>query len=154
MVIHSRPNQNRWALTGGVLLCFIALYGLIDAFYKQRVPIDILVFVGSLCLYLIWRSVTDLYISFFKSPARIELKTNVLIIKMPFGDIYSVNVATVEKVTERRWKDIAGFYNAIMSFSGNKGKLFFDSVRFEGFEEFLRELKKANPACQIDESLM
>lgn len=154
MIIHSRPNQNRWALSGGLVIFSIAFYALLDGFYTQRVSIEILTCFGPLFTYFLVRSGIDLYISFFKSPAWVDLKSNVLIIKMPFQASYSVNVASVEKVTQKKWYDISGFYIIIMFISENKNKLFFDTVRFEQFDEFLRELKKANPACQIDDSLM
>jgi len=77
-----------------------------------------------------------------------------LTIKMLFRQPYFKNVDMIDSVKRRRFFQIWCFHNWKMIFIDKENTLFFREQRFEHLNEFLLELKKANPACKIEDSLM
>ena len=154
MRIQSTPNQTRWSLAGGLVFELTGLYVLIKHLLTDT-PINFLwIAVLLFLMYYTILTVTDLYISFFSSPSWMELRSDRLHLNMPFGENYSLNVSSIASVVRKKWYEIGGFYKVIVSSSDRRLKLYFDTARFENLSEFLRELKKANPSCHIDEALL
>jgi len=128
---------------------------LIESNYEKQIDpswiIAVLLIAG---IYVSVIAVTEIYLSFFKSPKWVELKGKTLIIKMSFQKNYSIDVDTIEKVYKKPFYQISGSYSIKMFISDRKLTLYFGKSNFDNLDVFFRELIKANPQCHIDELLL
>ena len=97
---------------------------------------------------------SDLFVSFFKSPEWIEIRANSLIIKMLFKESYIIDIIYVNKICKKKFYQLSGSFDIIISIPEKNIFLYFDKRSFYLLDEFIHELKKANPKCQIDEWLI
>jgi len=156
MRINSHPNSNRIIMIGAMALTSVAIMKIIDRNY-YGIQIDpswiiaVLIVAG---IYVTALAVSEIYFSFFKSPQWVELQDKKLVIKMSFQKNYSIDVNAIEKVYKKPFYQISGSYGIKMFFPDRKLTLYFGKSNFDNLDAFFRELKKANPQCQIDELLL
>ncbi len=156
MRLHSHPNSNRIIMIGAIAFTFVAIIKIIERnFYEKQIDpswiIAVLIVAG---IYVTVLAISEIYISFFKSPQWVELQDNNLLIKMSFQKNYSIDVNTIERIYKKPFYQISGSYSIKMFISDRKLTLYFGKSNFDNLDVFFRELKKANPQCRIDELLL
>lgn len=113
----------------------------------------ILVVGVALFVYVLAGDILKLFINIYSSPEWLELSNNVLVIKPRFKNSFSINVNEVTRIAEASWIKLIASYNKKIVCSERKLTLYLGEAEFVGLNEFLIELKKANPTCEVDEYL-
>lgn len=152
MIISSR--YKRFTNIVALLLMLFGSGVMINRFLTNTKIDAFWIFISCFVGYGIILLALDLFISFFKSPEWIEIRGNSLIIKMFFKESYSIDINYATKICKKRFYQISGSYNILMSIPRQNTTLYFDKKSFDNLDELIRELKKVNPACQIDEFLI
>jgi hypothetical protein len=99
-------------------------------------------------------SIIEIYVALFRSPNWIELINNKLNIKLPFQKVILIDIANVEKIVRSKIFNINSAYGIKLVIPRDKLVLHYGMKKWSNIEGFLKELKKANPDCKVDESLM
>jgi hypothetical protein len=133
------------ACLAGTIMIAIVQRNAMDAFWML-----IILF----CTYGTLMQISITYLAGFKSPEYLELNGDNLIVKLPFRDSISIKVTHIVKIdrTKILWI-LQRTYDIKIHLSPENIKIYLGKYVFDNLEEFLRELAKANPKCQIDQWL-
>jgi hypothetical protein len=152
VIIKSQPY--RIIMMAGFLMGIFSIGGLIMHLFTdtQINTFWIIVLVG--ILFGMYVMATDLYLSVFHSPIWLELNGNVLKVKMPFRISISIDVNLIEKIIKRGSFPLWGLYDIKLLCPSIYLTLYLRKERFEHLLDLLSEIKKVNPSCQIEDSLL
>jgi hypothetical protein len=113
----------------------------------------ILIVLVVLGIYVITSDILKLLMNIYRSPEWLKLSDGSLIVKPRYKDSFSIPVSEATRIAEAKWIKLIASYDRKIVCAGRKLTLYLGRAEFVGLNEFLAELKKANPACEVDEYL-
>ena len=149
MFIESRSNMIALSLRIGLFLFFVLLIfsGLTEGPW-------ILIPGFALGLYVLSGDIIKLLINIFNSPEWLKLSENTLEIKPRYRTSFSIHINEVTRIAEASWIKLIASYDRKIICSNRGLTIYLGKAEFVGVDDFLREIKKQNPKCLVDEYLL
>jgi hypothetical protein len=103
--------------------------------------------------YVLTGDVVKLLMNLYSSPKWLKLSNGSLLVKPRCRESITIPVSEVTRITEAKWIRLIASYDRKIVCASRNMTLYLGRAEFEGLDEFLIELKKANPACEVSEYL-